>query len=353
MEKKQKKFQQIELPLSFLIPKDEKPDKYSNTLEFFDAIPKYIYSKQDRNQGKYLDIIKWDFQFKNHEYGVTLKPTRIVEKEYLGKGAVIEKERDYFPGKVEEVVHDSLIKMACSGKGRYYDQEAGLIFTLGQIQKELTENGYKYSKARIARAIEILRDTAMHVLYDGQKYSTGILKEAIIPTREQWIEGKERFCFVQFHRLITKSIINGTNRLLDYNLLMELNSGLTRWLQKQMSHNFTQANYTNNYNILLSTVIRDSKTLNSKKLSDNAREMKSALEELKQKQWISSYQIELKKDGRKIIDYKYIIKPGHRCVRTVITGNKILLNYRKTTPDNKQMVNFVKKSLKGNGLTSI
>jgi len=76
--------QQLLLFQSFL-PDDASDDKYSNTIELYDAIPKYVTNPKlveaMREGGKYLPLMKREFRHRGEAYHVMIRPARLVDRE--------------------------------------------------------------------------------------------------------------------------------------------------------------------------------------------------------------------------------------------------------------------------------
>ena len=126
----------VQLSLFEFIEPDQK--QYSNTIELYDAIPKY-YWRQDKNTNNTTktQLIEREFKHKGTEYTVTIQPTILKGKD--GNHKV------YYPNQREELVEDALRKLACEGSGIFLDDHAGVTFTLYQLQQELKQMGHTYS----------------------------------------------------------------------------------------------------------------------------------------------------------------------------------------------------------------
>lgn len=313
MEAKRKKIEDHEITrpdeLSiFEIPPDyEDAKKYSNTIEIYDSIPKYYWGKQMRKDGKYLDSLKREFVHKGANYSVRITPARIQDRDG--------EEREYLPSQREELVEDALRKLATEGKGVFLDDEAGVVFTLYEVQKELERIGHGYKIADIKEAILILGTSNIELKSsDGTSILTSSFFEAVgLQTREDWKgHGKKTKAYIKFNSLVTKSISTKTFRQIDYDMCMSFKSVLARWLHKRMSHNFKQASVIDSYTIKLTTIIRDSGVKEYAKISNNARKVILALDEMKEKKVVLSYQEEKKFDGRTLVDIYYKIIPTNK-----------------------------------------
>jgi hypothetical protein len=316
--KKLEEYKMAQLPLPFIFPRPEK--QYSNTIELYDAIPKYFWgrvSSSERIGGRFLNILTREFEFRNKGFAVKITPARIQDK----KGV----EKDFYPGKREELVEDALRKMACDGKGLFLDDQAGVIFSLNQLQKELKKMGHTYSITQIKNALLICQKTnIMLESADGNTTVSFQIFDTIgLRTWKDWRQsGNKTKCFVRFNSLVTRSIKNGTFRQLNYKECMSYKKNLSRWLHKRMSHLFTQASWKNTYSILLTTIIRDSGIKRYKNLKDNLNQVRKVCSEMVQKNVLSDFKEERRYCGRKIIDVKFILKPGYSFIRDMIQANK-------------------------------
>lgn len=308
----------------FEVAENPQNQKYSNTIELYDAIPKYFWGGVTRNQGQYIDPIERKFVHKNNEYTVYVQPAKLKNDD----GKYI----DYLPGQREELVEDVLRKIASAGHGVFLDDQAGVMFTLYEVKKELERMGHGYNLSEIKDAILICGLAVMHVQSkDGKTLVTMPFFETVgLQTQEDWKgHGQKTKAFVRFNPLVTKSIKEGTFRLLDYEKSMSYNRVLARWLHKRMSHNFIQASHTEHYTITLATIIRDSGIKEYPKISDNIIQIKEALDDMVEKETIMSYTIEKERDGRKIIGAKFILKPHYSFIKDIKYGNALQSKFRE------------------------
>jgi len=317
-QKKLEDYQVAQLPLPFIFPKPEK--QYSNTVELYDAIPKYFWgrvSSSDRIGGRFLNTLTREFEFRSKRFSVKITPARIEDKK--------RSEKDFYPGKREELVEDALRKMACDGKGLFLDDQAGVIFSLNQLQNELKKMGHTYSVTQIKNALLICQKTNI-MLESGDGNTTvsfQIFDTIGLRTWKDWRRsGNKTKCFVRFNSLVTRSIKNGTFRQLNYKECMTYKKNLARWLHKRMSHLYTQASWENTYSILLTTIIRDSGITRYKNLKDNLVQVRNVCKEMVQKHVLSNFKEESRYSGRKIIDVKFVLKPGYSFIRDMIQANK-------------------------------
>ena len=301
--------------------------EFSNTIELYDFIPKYFWGKSQRINGKFLEQLEREFECRMVRYKVKIDPAKISDRDGVT--------RDYYPSKREELVEDALRKFACEGQGLFLDDQAGVTFTLYQIQQELKRLGHTYSIREIKDALLICAKTNITVsTEDGKSILVSSLFETLgLQTREDWQgQGEKTKAFVRFNSLVTQSIKQQTFRQLNYDKAMSYKSVIARQLHKRMAHHYPQASFSNPYHFLLSTIIRDFGLTEYAQLRDNLRDVQAALEEMKEKEIIMSYQIEKTLDinrRNKLVDAKFILTPDARFISEVIRANKRQMDLKK------------------------
>jgi hypothetical protein len=285
-------------------------ERYSNTIELYDAVPKYFSNHKImtsmRKSGQYLPILKRTFEHKGETYVLYVRPARIM----YASG----EEMEYYPSPREELVEEALRKIACDQvKGVYLDDGAGVQFTLYELKKELKERGHDIDKADLVEALKICNLTNISIqTADGK----ALMQSAIFPTlliasREDWLAAPHKAkCYVQFNPLVTVCINHITYRQFDYILYMEYKHRLSRWLYKRLAHNYIQAGLLSPYTIKMSTILRDSGTHQSERGANNLREVEKALQELLAKRVLMRYETDILRGQRnKVIDAKYTLHP--------------------------------------------
>lgn len=294
--------------------------RFSNTIELYDFIPKYFWGKVERINGKFLDSLKREFECRGKRYTVDIKPASLRDR----KGD----ERYYYPSKREELVEDALRKIASEGGGVFLDDQAGVTFTLYQLQQELKRNGHSFSKDEIKDSLMICAQSKLVVTSeDGNSVLVSGLFETLgLQTREDWKgQGEKTRAFVRFNPLVTASIKNQSFRLYNYETSMGYSNTIARQLHKRMAHHFTQASMLNPYSIMLSTLIRDFGLTVYKQLPDNLRDVLKALDEMKEKDVLLSYKVEKILDTshrNRLMDAKLILTPHPNFSGEIIQANK-------------------------------
>jgi hypothetical protein len=313
-----KRSKPTQLKLFELIHPSEKD--YSNTIELYDFIPKYVWGRVERIQEKFLEPVEREFECRGGRYRVRIAPARVQDSDGVS--------RDYLPGKREELVEDALRKLATEGQGIFLNNEAAVTFTLYQLQQELKRTGHTYSITQLKEALMVCVGTILHLTDDtGQAVLASSIFDTIgLQTREDWEgQGEKTKAFVRFNGLVTASIRNNTFRQFNYEVSMSYQNIISRQLHKRMSHHFTQASFAHPYTILLSTVIRDFGLTAYEKLSHNLRDVETALKEMVAKDVLLKYSLEKiidEKRSNKIADVRLVLYPHPKFSGEIINANK-------------------------------
>jgi len=292
------------------IPEDDPDDKYSNTIELYDAIPKYFSNARAmdvmRKDGIYLPTLERVFQHRHETYTVQIRPARVRGR----TGA----EKEYYPSPREELVEEALRKLACDKmNGVYLDNLAGVQFTLYELKQELKSRGHDIDLPRLIEALKICNGVNMTVSHSDGKV---VLQSSIFPvlllgSKKDWLEHpKETRCYIQFHPFITQCMSQLTYRQFDYGSYMSYTYRLSRWFHKRLAHNYTQAGMLQPYTIRMSTILRDSGTHQSSRPANNVRTVDEALEELRDRRILLSITKEVMRGARNSLsDVKYTLLP--------------------------------------------
>lgn len=295
----------VQLTFFELILPDER--RYSNTVELYDFIPKYHWGKAQRINGQFLKQLEREFECRGKRYRVKIKPASIEDKDGT--------ERYYYPSQREELVEDALRKFVCEGQGFFLDDEAGVSFTLYQLQQELAQRGHTFNLDELKAALLICANTKLEIKTEDGSVTivSSIFQTLGLQTREDWQKfGQKTRAFVRFNPLVTQSIKSRNFRQLDYDRSMSFKSVIARQLHKRMSHHYTQASWQHPYTINLLTIIRDFGLTKYEKLPNNLRDVKVALEEMKKADVILSYEVKKSTDERrrnKLLDARLTMLP--------------------------------------------
>ena len=320
---------QMSLFQTFL-PDDKQYAEYSNTIELYDAVPKY-YSRsrrmnEMRKDGIYLPTLEHNFEHNNKWYTVEITPARLKDRNG--------NEMEYYPAQREELVEESLKKLACEGRdGVFLDDEAGVQFKLYELYQELKRHGHTMNYPDLITALNVCHGAGLTVRARGtwEVYlKSHIFPMLILGKQQEWdSDSKDTYCYVQFNPLVTRSINKLTYRQFHYQAFMSLRNQLSRYLFKRLSHNYTQASWDNPYNILLSTIVRDSALVNYSRTRDQVRYVDTALDELtggeeqKKPYVLMHYEKSVRRGLRnKIEDVLYTLIPSYEFTAQMKKANK-------------------------------
>jgi hypothetical protein len=304
--------------------------EFSNTVELYDFIPKYHWGKVQRINDKFLDSLEREFECRGVKYKVKIRPASVEDRNGV--------ERYYYPSKREELVEDALRKFVAEGQGVFLDEQAGVTFSLYQLQEELKRNGHSYNKDQIKDALLICARTNITVTSEsGASVLVSNLFETLgLQTRDDWKDqdNKSR-AFVRFNSLVTKSITSRTFRQLNYEKVMSYKNVIARQLHKRMSHHYLQASLGNPYHFMLSTIIRDFGLTPYAQLRDNLRDVQIALDEMVNKKVALSYKVEKVLDNSKrakLLDAKILVTPDPSFISEIIGANRLQARIKSIDP---------------------
>lgn len=304
--------------------------EFSNTVELYDFIPKYHWEKVQRINDKFLNSLEREFECRGVKYKVKIRPASVEDRNGI--------KLYYYPSKREELVEDALRKFVAEGQGVFLDEQAGVTFSLYQLQEELKRNGHSYSKDQIKDALLICARTNMTVTSEnGTSILVSNLFETLgLQTRDdRKDQGNKSRAFVRFNSLVTKSITSRTFRQLNYEKVMSYKNVIARQTHKRMSHNYLQASIANPYHFLLSTIIRDFGLTQYAQLRDNLRDVQIALDEMVEKKVLLSYKAEkiLENSKRaKLLDTKFVLHPDPSFVNEIVGANRLQARIKSIEP---------------------
>lgn len=295
-------------------------DKYSNSIELYDALPKYYWGPRREHDDLTNAVLTRECTVRGQKFVIKVKPA-LIEKED-GSTVLI------YPGQREELVEDALRKLAVDGQGHMIEEKAGVLFTLYELQKELEEMGHGFNLTEIKEAIHVCRGATLECISgDGESMiSASFFPMVGLTTKGEFMKkGADARCYVQFNPLVTESIMNLTFRQYSYQLAMDIRSPLARFIYKRMAHYWTQAHQDAPYTPSLVSFLSQSPRELSARMPENVRAMRNALDVLRTHQVISHYdanQVRDSRDRRKVVDVNYVIYPHPDFVKQVRSANQ-------------------------------
>jgi len=313
---------------------DSRDKHYSNSIDIYDALPKYSLEKRRR----FTDIAQAAAKERECRIGdqiirVRVRPA-LIETE-PGKPELV------FPGEREEIIEDALRKLAVNGGIAMIDGKVGVLFTFYQLRNELRKNKHEFKLSEIKEAILVCRGAQLETISDNEDtvISSSFFPMVGLTTRQdiQLRKGDTK-CYVQFNPLVTDSIKKQTFRLYDYSTSMAIKSPLARYIHKRMSHHWSQASSKHPYTPRLVSFLKGSPRGLSREMASNVRAMKTALETLIKHNVIEKYDAsERIMEGPKLIDIKYKIYPTDKFVKVIKKANyksQIVATKNALLPDN-------------------
>lgn len=310
-------------------------DDFSNTIEIYDTLPKYVLNKTPETTDLSTAVITRECKIRNTEFILKITPA-IIEKE--GKTVLM------YPQQREEIIEDVLRKFAASGNGIIIGgKQIGVTFTFYELMRELKRIGHTYNLNEIKESIMICRNVEIKCI---TKNGENIVSSSIFPTIALTTKEDNRKSsgttknYVQFNPLVTESINNLTFRPYNYSIGMTIRSSLARFIYKRMSHYWIQANENNAYNPSLISFLKQSPRGLSSRMSENVRAMKNALEVLIKSNIILNYSEEQIKNGRKLIDIRYSIYPHPDFIQQSKMANHIVRETRNKAKEKKLDIKY-------------
>jgi hypothetical protein len=317
---------QIDLFQTFLCNTGEK-DKLSNAIDLWDSVPRYSISQLEMNKRRtadgFLGLLEIKFKYRGLDFRAVIQPARIRE----GDGQVL----DYYPSANEELVEDILRKIAAERLQGFHDTEnakVGVYFSLYQIQTELKKRGHARSIAEIKRSLEIMAKSSIEIKSLDGKGNEGTrvsnyLPDMVSVSREDMKADPYSQWMVEFHPLVTKSIIEATYRQFDLDKLMSMSTQLGRWVHRQLVIKYTFASLMTPFEIRYSTIKRDSFMINYGRERAGIAALDHVMNELKQKNIIMDFQRHVVSGARrKTLDVVYTLTPSMEFIKEAKAANK-------------------------------
>lgn len=309
-----------------------KPENLSNTIDLWDSIPKYSCSARMqsilRDSSGRLPVYERMFHHRPSPKGDN--PTFRCTVQLQPASVMVDGRRvDCYPSADEELVEEVLRKIFADQNYGFHDPARGeswVRFSLGMIRGELAKRGRTRSVEEIKHSLEILSRTVLEVIIEGGGakqvvYTNPIINDLTRVTRDQWKEDRKAMWMVRLPGLLSASINKLTYRQFNYAVLMSLDSQLSRWLHKRLSHEYTNAHINHPYQILFSTIERDSGMLNQSRRSANMAAVKAAIEELIKANVLYSFTEDRRTKGRAVLDCLYTLIPNLDFVSDIKAAN--------------------------------
>lgn len=303
----------------------------SNTIELWDAIPKYAVSarlqSRMRDASRRLPIHEHEFEYRPSprtdgqpvRCKISIQPASIKTDD----GQI-----DFYPSADEELIEEVLKKIFTDQHYGLHDTqqpESWVRWTLNMIRKELKARGKTRSDQEIKRSIEILTRSIYEVEITGKGrrllYTNPILTDLTRITRSDYLDDPQSMWCARLPAIVSKSINELTYRQFNYGTLMSLSTPLARWFHKRLSHQYTNASLQHPYSILFSTIERDSGLLYHSRTAEKVKSINAVLDELSSHHVLLGHEHEKRMKDRKIDDVLFHLTPHPDFVREVKAAN--------------------------------
>ena len=304
-------------------------DKYSQSIEIYDALPKHTLGQcefKETNNG--VQVRKCIIR--GEEFTIKVKAALIERKDRATKSNYMVLR---YPSEREDFVESALRKLAVKGNARWVNDTSGVgvDFTLYELQQELKKTGHNYNLNDLKESLEVLNSCSLDITNsDGSiNLASPILPIKQLVDMKTYKDSKSKArCLAVFHPLITRSMLNLSYRNINYGLLMSLKNHLARHMFRRMTHYWVQASPKDPYTVGMISFLEQSPRGVSETMADNTRAMRTLLKELEEKGITSKVDAVEEKRGRAIVDIKYTIYPSDTFVREQKVASKRLKDIR-------------------------
>jgi len=295
----------------------------SNAVESWEGIPKYFLTPRQvsklRTEAGHADPYKWEYVVNDNSTNMIKIQPALIEQEDGSYKA-------YFPGVTEEIIEEALKRIISDQHLGIHDPEKSetwVRFSLSMLYKELKENHHSRSRPEIKHAIEVMSSCILTFYIDKKEVWKGsILQDLVTVGRDKYLAETDSQHIARLPLFISHSINHLQYRQFNYDRLMKCNEQLSRWIYKRLINRYTQASLMNTYHFMYSDIKQGSGLLQQERETDNRKKIISSLNELKAEGVIWGYELDQRREGRKIIDIKYTIQPSHAFVSEQKAANK-------------------------------
>jgi hypothetical protein len=311
---------------------------YSNSIQFYDSIPRYVYTDAKKEINEKNAEERREFVIDGASHEVSIRPATLADKNGTNKF--------FYPSQREELIEKVLRKMAVEGKGRLIDGLLVVVFSLYAIQKELQRLGHGYDINQIKEAISVCAGSSLSVKSQGEKKERGLgtifsLYELV--DRDEWKEqGGDRLAWVAFNPYVANGIMNGNYRVFNYDRNLSYKQFIARRIHDRLSTKFKQASPMEPYTIWASTIMRDfGMKKGYSRLRDAFRQIKKSLDTMVEKGDIAKVEIvESAYGSRKnqVLDIKFKLWPSMTFTREMKFFNKKASEIKSQLFDNKPLL---------------
>lgn len=318
---KKEKSEELDL-FSFSNVFENKKEKYSNTVEY-DILPKFFYNEIEKNNIKkgVINIIERKFEYKNKIGVLKISPAIIKDGDIT---------KFLLPSLREEIIEDVIRKFATDPQKNSFPIEINRLevrFTLYELWTELRRINHAYDYKDTKEALNILSSTFLETSETSDKRGVKFPMFDFFGRDEDINDNFEKNkYFVRFNKMVSQSVQDKEWRIINYEQCMMYKKTLSRFLHKRISYLYLTKTIERPYKILLSTIIEYSGIKKYKTISENIRQVRSCLDEMKAVGSVGEYQVDTGsyKDKNKITDALFIIYMSQKFVDDIFLGDLAL-----------------------------
>lgn len=328
------------------------PNGRGNTLLDYDLIPRFLHDKGQKKvlAGSPKHQAERVIRFSDSEqYEILPAIIASQDKRESAEGLISKKQYAIYPGTREALIEDCLIHFAQNGefsleKGlpgyRMQDAGIGVCFTLHQLRESLKSMGKEYRTDELREGLEVLLLAKYRYTNETDRdrlcgYIVSELDSIPNPHPNDKIRS-DRIVFVLFDSRASARIMKGHYRSYDAKCAMSMKSPIARYLYKQFTHQWQQANTKGQTGSIRSVDQNETILASGCSLSSNPTKKKNnmlkALKELSDKGIIEAIDHAVDvvpvKAGRRIIDMRFMVRPTPQFVSQQIEGYKRLKESR-------------------------
>jgi hypothetical protein len=320
----QKSFQSVQIDMfqEFLVNCESQKEPLSNTIELWDCLPKYSISQVEQNKMRtkegLLPLLRREVTFMGFNYTIFISPALLAD----------ENGRAYYPSANESILEDVLRKIATLQNQCFVNElesQCGVTFTLHQLRVELKKHGHTRSYQEVVKSLHILAGADIEI---RTKNGKGISIEKFMSltgfSQEARLDNPESKWVAYFHPLVYKAMKCVDYRQFNYQLMMQLNSHLGRWLFKRLAHYYINAGLTAPINLSLASIQHESGMLVRSRTNNAINELEAVFRDLQAINVFSSVERikEIRGSRNKIIDIIYQAHPHPEFIKSVKAANK-------------------------------
>jgi len=307
-------------------------DEVSNTIDFWDSIPKYHLTTAQidarRTESGHADPVRYSyltksFQGEDTEYTVEIQPALIKQEDGSYKA--------FFPTFSESKIEEVLRKILAEQQPIMHDAKdvvTWVRFSYSMIRRELKRVKRERTYKEIKHSLDIMSKCVLTV-WEGKTeiYKGAILQDYCSVDRETYLDNNKALHIARLPVFISYSINTLAYRQFNYGRIMSIKEQLSVYLFKRLVNRYTYADLTNSHKMTYSDIKRNSGLLQQGRESDNRKKITSSLEEMKNLHIISQYTATENKDSKgKIVDVVYEIHAAYQFIKEQKAANKRLQN---------------------------